>query len=225
MQRDEQAPVLEEPPGAAPQFFLAGRPQRGMTYPEYMAFLRSEAERAQKHPEWVAEDPHAQYLKLNRHRAERVEKSYQVPPELRQAVERIAEPQLWMVLTEAWCGDSAQTLGCVAAMAAANPLIDLRFLPRDDNLDIMQRYLTQGTASIPKLVALDGAGHELFQWGPRPAPAAELFRRSRAAGASKEASLEKLHAWYARDRGESVGAEILKLLRGVAAPEIVAPSR
>jgi len=230
MDRDQGAPALEGiangSEGEVPGFFLAGRPQSGMTYAEYMAFLRREAERAQTHPEWVAEDPHAQYLKLNRHRAERVEKTYQVPAGLRQAIERIAEPQLWMVLTEAWCGDSAQTLGAVAAIAAASPLIDLRFLLRDDNQDIMQRYLTHGTASIPKVVAFDGAGHELFQWGPRPAPAAELFRRTRAEGGAKEEAQEKLHAWYARDRGQTVGEEFLRLVAGrpgEGKPRAVAP--
>ena len=71
---------------------------------------------------------------------------------------RIDHPQLWMVLTEPWCGDSAQCLPCLDILAEIHAYITMRFLLRDDNLDIMDHYLTDGKRSIPLLVAFDPEG-------------------------------------------------------------------
>ncbi|HLW42780.1 MAG TPA: thioredoxin family protein, partial [Flavobacterium sp.] len=47
------------------------------------------------------------FTKLNRVRMKRLDKTQQLLPEVIEAVKRISEKQLWMVLTESWCGDAA----------------------------------------------------------------------------------------------------------------------
>ena len=67
-----------------------------------------------------------------------------------------------MVITENWCGDSAQNLPYLK-IASCNPLIDFRIILRDDNLDIMDLYLTDNKSrSIPKLIAKENG--RAFQW-------------------------------------------------------------
>ena len=119
-----------------------------------------------------------------------------------------------MVLTEDWCGDSAQNLPYIAKIAECNSLIKLRILPRDQNLDLMDLYLTdQKSRSIPKLVAFDEFGNELFQWGPRPYEAQKLVMELNALGLSKNEFNEKLHLWYGRNKGKSIENEFVELLK------------
>src|SRR5690554_7983143 len=106
----------------------------------------------------------------------RLDKTQQLLPEVIEAVKRISEKQLWMVLTESWCGDAAQNIPVLKKIADENPLIDFRLVLRDDNDDLMQKYLTNGGRSIPKLIAVsEGMEKELFAWGPRPQEAIELI--------------------------------------------------
>ncbi|MEJ2634692.1 MAG: thioredoxin family protein [Calditrichia bacterium] len=165
-------------------------------------------------PEMMNE-PHFKFIPLNYRRFLRIYKTYRMSDNLREALQSVEQNQLWLVLTEDSCGDSAQTLPMIARMAEVNPKIELKFLYREQNPDLMDHYLTDGKRSIPKLIAFDGEGVELFQWGPRPAPAHILFKRSRENGLSKEQILQKLHAWYAADRCKSLEAELLAILRAI----------
>jgi len=186
-------------------FFEQKRPHNGLTPAQYMAHFRAEIEKG--------ESDKLDYLKLNWQRSHRIEKTYTVSDELRVTIEAITEPQLWMVLTEPWCGDSAQNLGYIIKMAACNPKIDLRILLRDQNLDIMDQYLTNGKRGIPKLVAFAADGKELFRWGPRPAAAQAIFDEGKAAGQEKEEIMKAMHLWYGRNRGKALEQEFLALLK------------
>jgi len=157
-------------------FFAQRRPHQGFTYDAYLEIM---AERASASTVGLDEEAAERvgYTKLNLHRSQRIARTYTVPDDLVALLDRLAAPQLWMVLTEPWCGDSAQCLPYIAAVARCNPAVDLRLLPRDDNLDIMDLYLTDGKRSIPRLIVFDGDGNELAGWGPRPT-AAGPSRRS-----------------------------------------------
>jgi hypothetical protein len=120
-----------------------------------------------------------------------------------------------MVLTEPWCGDSAQCLPAIVKLAGANADLELQIVLRDSHLEIMDLFLTNGSRSIPRLVAFDGAGAELGQWGPRPQAAQEVFVAAKQAGLEKPEILEKLHLWYGRDRGRALAAELLDFVRGL----------
>ena len=103
-------------------------------------------------------------------------------------------------------------------MAALNPLITLRLLLRDENLELMDRYLTRGIArSIPKLIGIDTLTRdELFTWGPRPAVLQELFYKWRADGLEYHLIKEELQRWYNKDRTISIQEELAALASGTA---------
>jgi hypothetical protein len=118
-----------------------------------------------------------------------------------------------MVITEIWCGDSAQNLPIIAKAAELNDRIDLRILLRDSNTDIIDHYLTDGQSrSIPILVVFDLDGNELFKWGPRPDTAKTLVTNLKKDGFSKEEINQQLHLWYGRNRGKELESEIVELL-------------
>lgn len=134
-----------------------------------------------------------------------------VPQEV---LDRVGElPGRWhlLVLLEDWCGDALNTVAPIAALAEAAPNLDLRVLSRDNNPNLMDSHLTQGSRSIPVVIVLDEAFEEVGWWGPRPA---ELQAWARAEGAQmpKEERYKEMRRWYTRDRGESTLREIAELL-------------
>ena len=120
-----------------------------------------------------------------------------------------------MVITENWCGDSAQNLPYIAKLSELNKNINLLIVLRDSNLDIMNKYLTNGTMSIPILIVFDENDYELFKWGPRPEKVKEEIKRLKTEGIVKPELYEKLHLWYGRNRGEELLKELSELLEGL----------
>jgi hypothetical protein len=188
----------------------------GMTYGQYSEMTKEESAKAITDNLSAADRERAEIKKLNIQRMTRIDKTYEPGIDIREEIEKITDIQLWMVITENWCGDSAQNLPYIARIASLNPKIDLRIILRDSNLDIMDNYLTNGTRSIPKLVSFDEEGNEIFQWGARPKAAQELVTDLKTQGFEKKYYLEKLHSWYARNRGSDIEKEILQLLKNTS---------
>ncbi len=196
----------------AHKFFLERRPHNGLTYSEYFESFRKKIETAEPANFSQEEKDLFEYSKLNFQRSSRIHKTYIVDSILIEALQKISEPQIWMVITEDWCGDSAQNLPYIAKIADCNPKIFLRIIPRDQNLDIMDLYLTNGNSrSIPKLIAFDMDGNELFQWGPRPLEAQKIVTMLKEEGKPKEEIIEQLHIWYGRNRGKALENEFKEI--------------
>lgn len=155
------------------------------------------------------------FTKLNRARMKRLDKTQQILPELEIITKQITEKQVWLVLTESWCGDAAQNVPVLQKLAEMNPLIDLRLVLRDDNDELMQKYLTNGGKSIPKLIAVSAdLEKELFTWGPRPAAAqVEVKRLLDENGGFNEKVKEGIQIWYNHDKGISMQHELMELLK------------
>jgi hypothetical protein len=151
------------------------------------------------------------YRKLNYQRSTRLEKTFIPTVETKQIFSKINHTQHWIVITETWCGDSAQNLPVIAKLAQLSDKIDLKIVLRDSNLEFMDLHLTNGGRAIPKLIVLDEKQNELFQWGPRPAEAQNLFSRLKNEGMEKSDINKELHLWYGRNRGREVEREIYEL--------------
>jgi hypothetical protein len=158
-----------------------------------------------------------EYTKLNRARSQRIQKTISLNPELEKAAGAIQHTYSWIVLTEAWCGDSAQNLPVIAEIARLNPdKIKLYILLRDENPELIDHYLTNGARAIPKLIATDETlGAEAFVWGPRPEPAQQLLLNwKKNPGDKSWDDFEKeLHSWYAKDKAQAIQSEFIHLLK------------
>lgn len=157
------------------------------------------------------------YTRLNLSRMQRLNKKITIGEELKLAVDEFQTPQTWYILTEAWCGDAAQNIPVIAALALSNPMITVKLLLRDENPEIMNAYLTNGGRSIPKLIAVDEEFNELFTWGPRPAQAQQMLQEYKAnpVKSYKEFS-EDIQRWYIADKTASIQKELKVLLDAVA---------
>ncbi len=163
-----------------------------------------------------------EYTRMNMHRMRRMEKTTMLDDELVQILLSVQTPMTWVVLTEAWCGDAAQNLPVIVKMADASPLIEVKLLLRDENLELMDAYLTNGGRGIPKLIALNTKTmQELGTWGPRPEEAQKLVTNAKDANMPFKEMAEKLHGWYGKDRGRSLQQEFKPLLKEWS--KIVAP--
>ncbi len=195
------------------EFFKDKRPHKGLDVNKFISELEEYLTINNQSNLNEAEQSLYEYRRMNLARMKRIAKSYSPSEELVRLISDIRNPQIWMILTEDWCGDSAQTLPYIAKLAEINRNITLRLLKRDDNTDIMDQYLHNGKSrSIPKLVAFDMNGNELFQWGPRPKLLAELVSEWKKVTPEKKDLLEKIHLWYGRDRGKELEKEFISII-------------
>lgn len=159
-----------------------------------------------------AEKAYYDYRKLNLARVSRLEKIYKPTDKALSIIEKISSPQIWIVITEDWCGDSAQSLPVIVSLSEINNNISLKIVLRDSNPDLMDLYLTHGKRSIPKLITFDNELNEIFQWGPRPQAAKSLVDELSKQGLNKQEIIKQLHLWYAKDSGYSTESEIVELI-------------
>lgn len=196
------------------KFFKDKRPHNGMTYDNYKKMAVQELEEYNPDDSEVKNNSYFEYRKINFIRSNRLEKHFLPSQELITSVKMVNRPQLWMVITETWCGDSAQNLPIISKISSLNSNIDLRIILRDSNLDIMDNYLTNGVSrSIPILVAFDMEGNEIFRWGPRPRIAMQLVKKFRAGGKVRGEYNKSLHLWYGRNRGKELDQELYAILQ------------
>ena len=114
-----------------------------------------------------------------------------------------------LVLNGDWCLDSANTVPVMARLAETVPGVELRLLERDDYPGLMDRYLTNGSRSIPLAILLDRSFRELGRWGPRPAEL-QTWVLTNKDGTPPAERYKTQRRWYAKDRGETTLREILE---------------
>lgn len=155
-----------------------------------------------------------EYTKMNVHRMNRLDKQVRLSKTLREGLQSVDDRWIWLVLTEAWCGDAAQNIPVIVRMAEQSDNINLRFILRDEHPEIMDQYLTNGGRSIPKLVCLDAATmEEIGTWGPRPNEAQEKSTKWKDdPDISTREWAERLHKWYADNRTTDIQEEFEELI-------------
>lgn len=154
------------------------------------------------------------YSELNVTRMNRLDKTITVSEENSKKLQNLKTEMIWLVISEGWCGDAAQILPTINKMALVNDKIDLKIVLRDDNEDLMNLFLTNGTKSIPKLIVLDkNSLNYITDFGPRPTGAKQLILDYKAQhGVVDETAKTELQLWYLHDKGLSTQNEILSLL-------------
>lgn len=153
------------------------------------------------------------FTKLNRKRMDRITKTVTLDSDIVTSVKLNARPQIWLVLTEGWCGDAAQNLPLIEKIAGQTDIIETQYILRDENLELMDQFLTNGGRAIPKLIALDKETLEILgTWGARPATAQKLFEDLKAQDMPKPLIMENLQRWYNNDQGRSLMSEFAILI-------------
>jgi len=185
-----------------------------LSYKEYRNLVAKFAEEGKTTGEIPTED-HIVFTKLNEARMHRLDKTMQVTDETKSFLENLKKEYTWLVISESWCGDAAQILPVINKMATVSDKINLRIVLRDDNEELMNQFLTNGTKSIPKLIIIDKESNEVIaDFGSRPIMAKQLILDYKAEhGVVDETVKIELQKWYLQDKGISTQKEIVELMK------------
>lgn len=189
--------------------------QKSFSYLEYRILIDTLIAQNKTTGEDQSED-YINYGKLNLQRMQRLEKNTVINNELKVCIEKLDRKLIFLVLTEGWCGDAAQNVPVFSFMEKISENIEFRLLLRDENLELMNQFLTNGAKAIPKLICLEKETlNQLFVWGPRPEPCQQIMLQMKANNAPSKEKAEAIHLWYARDKTQTLQKEIEALLKGL----------
>ncbi len=149
------------------------------------------------------------YTKLNIQRASRWEKRAKLSDNLKEVIKEIDKDQIWLVITEGWCGDAAQILPFINKTSELSDRVEIKLILRDKHPEVMDEFLTDGSRSIPKVIVLDKDTLEVLgSWGPRPKVIHDDYvQKRRDDNYDNKKAAEELHLWYARDKGKTTQKE------------------
>ena len=155
------------------------------------------------------------YGKMNVQRMKRLNKKTELQADLLEVVKNVKRKMTFLVITEGWCGDAAQNVPVVNKLAKQNDSIDLKLILRDENLEIMDAFLTNGGRSIPKLIALDTETLDVIgTWGPRPQTAQHMVSEfKKVENGDYSEFVKEVQLWYAKDKTISMQNELIALLK------------
>ena len=198
-----------------PKVITPAHLEKAINYTDYVALteqlLAENKTTGTNHAEDLVE-----YTRMNLHRKRRGEKSAVLTEEMLQTLQKVERKMVWVVLTEAWCGDAAHNIPFMELAARENPMISISYELRDSAPFRIENYLTRGTKSIPKLVIQDAEGKDMATWGPRPADSQELYSRLLEEKADFDKMKTALQQWYNSNKGLDTQKELAGLLRGIA---------
>jgi hypothetical protein len=149
--------------------------------------------------------------KLNLHRMKRLnDASISIDPIT------LSKPIAGAIITEAWCGDSAQNIPWLEHFfKACSPQIESYYFYRDENPDLMNQFLTNGSRSIPKCIFYyKETGKIIGTWGPRPEEIKTWLAKLRADNPDmpKHDWEIELHKYYSKNKGEAIISDLKEII-------------
>ncbi|OED37713.1 thioredoxin [Flavobacteriaceae bacterium (ex Bugula neritina AB1)] len=156
------------------------------------------------------------YSTLNNRRMKRLDKTIKIGTIVEDVFSNmlLSDKITWLVLTEGWCGDAAQSLPVINKLAELNEKIDLRIIFRDENDELMNNFLTNGSKSIPKLIAYNNETKEVLgSWGPRPSIATKMVIDYKAEHGTLDPEFKQdLQVWYNENKGKNIVEDLFKMV-------------
>ncbi|WP_310993994.1 thioredoxin family protein [Aequorivita marina] len=185
--------------------------KKAMDYEQYNLLFKQLVEEGRTTGEQT--EMKVDYTKLNLSRTKRLDKTAKIAEEAVTAFKNISDKQTWLVISEPWCGDAAQTLPFLNKIAQLSDKVDLKIVLRDENPELMDQFLTNGSQSIPIVVVLDEAMNVLHTFGPRSKAATKLVTDYKEEhGVIDDAFKQSLQMWYNTDKGVSIVNDLLEAI-------------
>ncbi|REE80917.1 thiol-disulfide isomerase/thioredoxin [Lutibacter oceani] len=154
------------------------------------------------------------YSQLNDKRMDRLDKTLKISEETQNSLNQLKNGYTFLVIAEGWCGDAAQILPVINKIAEASAKINLKVVCRDENDELMNQFLTNGSKSIPKILIVDNNYEVINSWGPRPSVATKMVLDYKEKNGIIDAEFKKdLQIWYNKDKGTNTQKDIVELLR------------
>jgi hypothetical protein len=172
---------------------------------------------------WEQAFPWLEYLsaevQMHRELWEGVYRKTRMPDWVVERMREIGGEWKLLVISEDWCGDAVNLVPVLARFAEGVPEVEIRIVKRDENPELMDLYLTNGSRSIPLAIILSESFEPAGRWGPRPAELQERIVQEKQAGPRPAREIYRdARAWYARDRGERALRELLGIFAAASVP-------
>ncbi len=186
--------------------------ERSMSYSAYRSLMKQLVEE-DSNTGLEKNESLAEYTKLNDRRMNRWDKTFKISEESKAKLSHFNDNITWLVITESWCGDAAHIVPVLYKIAELIN-INFRVVLRDENLELMDQFLTNGGRAIPKLIMIDNVtGEVLNTFGPRPMEATKMVVDYKEQhGAITPEFKEALQVWYNKNKGQSIVNDIIEML-------------
>ncbi|OEK09289.1 thioredoxin [Flavivirga aquatica] len=154
------------------------------------------------------------YTKLNDRRMKRWDKTIKISEEAQRKILDFNQSITWLIITESWCGDAAHVMPALNKIAELNNKINIRIVLRDENLELIDAFLTNGGRAIAKVIMIDDeTGDVINTYGPRPSEATAIVNAYKAEhGKLTSEFKEDLQRWYNSNKGQNIIDDITKML-------------
>lgn len=155
----------------------------------------------------------ANFTVLNDKRMKRWDKTLKISEEYQLKLSHFNKNITWLVITESWCGDAAHIVPVLYKIAEYIN-INFRVVLRDENLELMDLFLTNGARAVPKLLMIDNlTGDVVSTYGPRPSEATRMVLDYKEKNGTITSEFkEDLQVWYNKDKGENIVNDITEML-------------
>ncbi len=189
--------------------------QSALSYSEYKELVNNIISEKIPRTGVYSADNTFRYTRSNLERMIKVEQNMTLSQKLYNQLSELNEDWIWLVISEPWCGDASWGTPALHLTASATDKIEFKILLRDSNKEVMERYQTAGTDSIPKLVCFKKSNlHELGTWGPRPLTLHKIVLEGmQNPDFNYRDSVRNIHAWYEQDMTRSIQEELIDLIK------------
>jgi hypothetical protein len=183
---------------------------KGMSYIEYFRSIEDLVSSQTTSGQEVTTE-RVEYTKLNLHRMNRLNDA-----KFENISILLTAPIAAVIITEAWCGDSAQNIPWLEHFFnSCSPKITSKYFYRDEHPELMNQFLTNGSRSIPKCIFYNQqSGEVLGTWGPRPEEIKNWLAQLRAEKPDmpKHDWEIELHKYYTKNNGAAIISDLNEII-------------
>lgn len=184
--------------------------QDGYNFEDYLEQIEDELEK-----QIELDDPKelVPYYAINLKQSREIRKNFRYNPGMEKKAKSYHAELKFLVISEGWCEDASQIVPIVDRLAETIG-VECKIVFRDENLELMEEYHTNGSFSVPIVIGVTPEGEEAFRFGPRPAKAMEFTNRFKKDPDkySKDDFIEDLDRYYLENHGQDIITEILALI-------------
>ncbi|MCA1056134.1 thioredoxin family protein [Rossellomorea aquimaris] len=170
-----------------------------------------------------------EYMKSHKENTLSILNGFEIPEDDQEVMDSIAKQSLRVIaITEDWCGDAMLNIPILLKIAEAAD-IEVKMILRDEHLELMDQYLTNGVSrAIPIFIFIDENGEEKFVWGPRAPMVKKIVDDERAKlppkdyegfGDKQKEMIERLTRRYTSDK--EIWAEVYESLKTTLVQEVL----
>ena len=159
------------------------------------------------------EDSYNEYYELGLQRMNRTLKTFKIDEEQLNVLKSKNFNGKILIISEPWCGDASATVPAVTQFFEAAD-VEVNIFLKDSDTSLIEKFLTNGTQSIPKILILDENFAVKNVWGPRPKFGNELLKKFKEKPETypREEFYNDLQVYYAKNRGKDAITELLELI-------------